>query len=362
MNFTQEYKLSSYQDYGCLGSKEHIHLVRNKRTGKICVKKVLEQMPKEIIEFRRKTQSSHFPKLLEVVEDGERVILIEEYIEGLTLEEYMMGERLPEMVAVKFAFQVCEALLCLHESDPMLIYRDLKPENLIITPTGKVKLIDFDISRKYQKGKNQDTELLGTASYAAPEQFGFYQTDNRTDIYAFGVMFNYMLTGKLPVEYVTEGKYEKIIRKCIQLEPDRRYQNVSEIIKELDFDMPTSKRGITKKESWVIPGFRSGVPWKILAAVLGYAFILYMGLTIKFNDAQGAPYSTSSLWLNRVMLTLAQFATVLFVWNYRGVSDQIRFYRHPSAGVRIISFFVTWIVFVTIAVVFTTIIEMILLS
>ena len=359
----KEYRLSVYQDYGPLENKAYIHLVRNKNTGKLCVKKNFDREQKDIVEFRQKNSSSYFPEVFDVIETEDRYIIIEEYIEGMNLEDYMMDEPLSEKDAVKFACHICRALHCLHSAEPMIIYRDLKPENIMVTAGEHIKLIDFDISRRFQEGKERDTRLLGTAEYAAPEQFGYFQTDNRTDIYAFGVLFNYMLTGKFPVEYVTEGKYAGLIRKCIELEPDKRYQNVEEILKVLDSEKDAKKSSTAELEvsevevSWRIPGFRSGKIWKMVIAVLGYAMILYMGLTIEFTDGNGIVLPLKKLWVNRILFTIAQLVTVLFNFNYRGVLKQIPFLRIDAPLIRCVLFIVSWFAFVIGAVLITTVVE-----
>lgn len=359
----KEYKLSVYQDYGPLGNKEHIHLVRNKMTGKISVKKILGKDQRELIAFRRNHCSIYFPEILEVLEDVEQTIIIEEYIEGINLEEYMMGEALPESEAVKIARQVCEALKLLHCASPMIIYRDLKAENVMLTSEGNVKLVDFDISRKYQDGKKRDTRLLGTAEYAAPEQFGYFQTDNRTDIYAFGVLFNYMLTGKFPIEFVTEGTWGELIRRCTEMEPGKRYQSVDEILKLLpeekksNLNRETEELAVKEKFSWALPGFRTGKFWKMLIAVFGYGFILCIGTSIEFTDGQGQVMPDGQLWLNRIMFTLAQFVTILFNFNYRGILEEISVVKKFSPILRIILFCVSWFVFAVLAVIITSLLE-----
>lgn len=317
MNFLEEYKLSEYQEYGLLGSKANIYLVRNRNTGKIGVKKILDRSQRKIIEFRKNKHSQFFPDLEKVIETENGYIIIEQYVEGITLEEFMMGEPLEEAVAERFAVQICRALMELHDHEPMIIYRDLKPENIMVCADGQLKLIDFDISRCYREGKNRDTELFGTAEYAAPEQFGYFQTDNRTDIYAFGVVLNYMLTAKFPVECIAEGQYEKVIRKCIELEPGKRYQRAEEILKEFhEFPaVPEEKGG---NISWRLPGFRSCTLWKEITAVLGYGMLLYMGVTLEFSD-HGVPYTAVKQWITRLAFMISQFLAILVIFNYRGI-------------------------------------------
>ena len=246
----------------------------------------------------------------------------------------------------------------------MIVYRDLKAENVMLTMDGKIKLVDFDISRKYQEGKKRDTRLLGTAEYAAPEQFGYFQTDQRTDIYAFGVLFNYMLTAKFPVELVTEGIYGEVIRKCTEMEPGKRYQSVDEILDllpqekdNLITDIKVEGTKTEKELSWRIPGFRTGTFWKMLLAVLGYGFILSLGTSIEFTDGQGTILPVGQLWVNRIMFTLAQIVTVLFNFDYMGISSKIPFVKKMSPILRIVLFGVSWFVFVVIAVIITNILE-----
>lgn len=333
MQIANQYKLDQYEDFGQLGSKAHIHLIRDKRSGKICVRKEMELTQKEIIEFRKQQNCTYYPQVLEVIEVKDKLILIEEYIEGVTLREYMMGEKLQEEQAVKFAVQICQALLPMHCAEPIIVYRDLKPENIMVTSEGIIKLVDFNISRLFYPGKNRDTVLLGTAEYAAPEQFGYFQTDNRTDIYAFGVLFNFMITGKVPVEEISQGKYEPIVRKCIELEPSRRYQKIEEILQELGENVNTKEEetqvAVDSKDKiirvlkeWTIPGFRTMTWWKIIVAILGYWFILYFFITAEFHNQDGTLCPAAELWLYRIGFGCGVFLCVCYSFNYRGLADK----------------------------------------
>lgn len=357
MGVAEDYKLSMYQDYGSLGEKPHIRLVRNKTTGQICVKKTIDYIQQDVLEFRRKNNSSYFPRLFEAFETEGTFKIIEEYVNGVTLEEYMMGEPLAKDVAVKIASQICRALLELHHATPMIVYRDIKAENIMIT-TEEVKLIDFNISRSFQEGKKRDTVLLGTAEYAAPEQFGYFQTDNRTDIYAFGILFNYMLTGKFPVEYITQGEFSSLIRKCIELEPSKRYQSIEEVLHELGEDDEQIEK--TKKSSWVIPGFRSRVVWKMILASLGYIGIIFVSLCSEFVQENGKMYPMIIQWVNRILLLVSQLMAVFFSCNYRGISNEFPPYKSRFLIVRVISYMLTWFVSILVAIMIASVVETIL--
>lgn len=358
MGVAEDYKLSMYQDYGPLGEKKHIRLVRNKTNGQICVKKIIDYTQQDVLEFRRNSNSLYFPRLYEAFETEGTFTIIEEYVNGVTLEEYMMGEPLAEDVAVKIASRICRALLELHHATPMIVYRDIKAENIMVTTEGDVKLIDFNISRSFQEGKKRDTVLLGTAEYAAPEQFGYFQSDNRTDIYSFGILFNYMLTGKFPAEHITEGKFSGLIAKCIELEPSKRYQSIVAVLHELGED--DSQQEIIEESSWIIPGFRSKTVWKMILSSFGYIAIAFMSLSMEFARDDGELYPLRLQWINRSLLLVAQVTAVFFCCNYREISKDIPFYRNRFWVVRIISYIVTWFVAIIAAIMFGTIIEKLL--
>ena len=173
------------------------------------------------------------PKIYLCIEDGEELTVIEEYIHGETLYEYQKKNGLfNEREAVEIICRLCDILSQLHSFDPPIIHRDIKPMNVMISNDEVVKLIDFDAARENVVGEVEDTYLMGIKEFAAPEQYGFGQSDARTDIYALGIMLNVMLTGEVPKNriYGNDSKtLTKIIKKCIMLEPDKRYKNVNEL-------------------------------------------------------------------------------------------------------------------------------------
>jgi hypothetical protein len=155
-----------------------------------------------------------------------------------------------------------------------LVHRDIKPSNVVITAGNDVYLIDFDIARIQKEKGGTDTRVLGTQGYAAPEQYGFQQTSAQTDIYALGVLLNKMLTGKLPQEQIAKGPLSYIIRRCIQMDVDKRYRNVESLKRALCPYL--SQEHYSKVYSILrqIPGFRSFTRWKMAVAGVIYAFII----------------------------------------------------------------------------------------
>ena len=121
----------------------------------------------------------------------------------------------------------------LHEAEPVVIHRDIKPQNIIIRSDGSLALIDFGISRIYKKGAKEDTVFSGTEEFAAPEQFGFKQTDIRSDIYSYGVVLSYLLTGKAKPIKEPVTPLEKVAARCCAFVPEKRYQNDKSLCRAL---------------------------------------------------------------------------------------------------------------------------------
>lgn len=176
MTLAEEYRLSEYEELSLLHNTEDIYIVRNKMNGTICVRKQVSAELKAIYLFLRQQNNPCLPRIYECVEDGETLIVIEEYLTGKNLKEIMEERCISEEEAVSIAVRLCSALFPLHCANPPVICRDLKAANVMLTGDGAVKIVDFDISRMYQSGQNRDTKMMGTEGYAAPEQFGFRQT------------------------------------------------------------------------------------------------------------------------------------------------------------------------------------------
>ena len=171
-------------------------------------------------------QCSAIPLVYDTItlEDGQ--IVLEEYIDGVTIADMMISERYRYSGTKRVLTAVCEALTFLHQHG--LVHRDVKPENVMVDKNGRVVLIDLNASRHMTEG-SKDTVVMGTVGYLAPEQLGIAQSDIRTDIYAVGVLLNVMLTGKHPSETLAEGKAGRIVRKCTNVNPDERYQTAQKL-------------------------------------------------------------------------------------------------------------------------------------
>lgn len=172
----------------------------------------------------------HLPQIMEAAEQDGQTAVLEEYVQGDTLAELLMGARLTEREARQVTMQLCQALHVLHSMGA--VHRDVKPENVILRGSDAV-LIDFDAARIYKDESESDTQVLGTTGFAAPEQYGIFQSDERADIFSLGVLLNIMLTGKHPSREMAAGKMGRIVRKCAMTAPEQRYQSARALMEVL---------------------------------------------------------------------------------------------------------------------------------
>lgn len=211
---------------------------------------VKEQRLAAEIEILKNLDHKYLPKIANVIENDDNIIIIMDYVEGNSLEK-ALEERgaLPQEDVIEWGKQLCEVLDYLHNLEKPIIYRDMKPANVMLRPDNTVALIDFGTAREYKVDSNKDTISLGTIGYAAPEQYANAdagQTDARTDIYSLGVTLHHLLTGNdptkppydlLPIRQINgslSAGLEKIIIKCTQRSPEKRYQSAAELLYDLE--------------------------------------------------------------------------------------------------------------------------------
>ena len=210
-------------DNGC------VYLARDRQTHGRYIYRVF-QGSGEVYCKLRGIRCPNLPEIFDVKEDGGAVYVLEEYIRGDTLAFLLEGKPLPEAQAGQIAAQVCRGLRALHSIGA--VHRDIKPENIILRGSDAV-LIDFDASRICKELNTTDTRIMGTTGYAAPEQYGFSQTDARADIYAMGILLNEMLTGQHPSRLLAAGKFRPTIEKCTRINADQRYASATELLDAL---------------------------------------------------------------------------------------------------------------------------------
>ena len=198
------------------------------------------------------------PRIVDIIDNGRNIIIVMDYIEGESLDKIleMEGPQSEELV-INWAKQLCDVLGYLHSQKPPIIYRDMKPANVMLKPDGNIKIIDFGIAREYKEEKLSDTMVLGTKGYAPPEQYSG-QTDARSDIYALGMTMHHLLTGNDPRTgnaYVPVRQYnpslskgiQLIINKCVEPAPEKRYQSCSELLQDLNDPSSLTRGKLNRK-------------------------------------------------------------------------------------------------------------------
>ncbi len=202
--------------------KTSVSVVKDPKTGVIYTYKVLAVYDARVFKYLKDHEDVHIPKIYEYEERDGRLTVIEEYIRGETLDYVLQNRKLQKKEKVRILEEICDALEFLHSARPFpIIHRDLKPANVMLLEDSRVVLIDYDAAKVFTPGKMRDTALIGTPGHAAPEQFGYAQSDERTDIYAVGVMIREM--------FPKDFRMKKIAAKATQMSPRDRYENVAEI-------------------------------------------------------------------------------------------------------------------------------------
>lgn len=249
-------------------------------------------------EMLKKLNHPHLPSIIDVIDREDSFLIVMDYIEGKSLESLLKhgGAQDPNRV-IEWAKQLCDVLGYLHSRTPPIIYRDMKPANVMLKPDGNVTLIDFGTAREYKQASVEDTTCLGTRGYAAPEQFGGHgQTDARTDIYCLGATIYHLVTGQSPCEPPYEIKplgywipslagsgLEKLVAKCTRQNPAERYQSCAELMYALEH-IHDEDDAIRRRRSLVWCGFVAS----LCVAFLGAAGMV--GFTLAGNSATKQSY------------------------------------------------------------------------
>jgi len=239
-----KYKIIKVLGKGGMGT---VYLCENVRLNKLWAIKEIKKDINDKLGFLSEPQIlknlNHpgIPKILDIFYEEDNLYIVEDYIEGKTLKEYVReGNITGEEDMYIIMLEICSIIQYLHGLNPPIIYRDLKPSNIMITKEKKVVLVDFGIAKQYKLDNNDDTRKLGSNGYAAPEQYGSGKCCNRTDIYGAGMVLYFMISGNnpsTPIEPLVDGNYNEgvnrelknIIQRCVQIEIKDRYESIEEL-------------------------------------------------------------------------------------------------------------------------------------
>lgn len=367
MTLEEESRLSFYRELTVLDEKKNIVLVQDIRNSELCVKKTLDIYSRDVYEQLASVRIEGVPAVKECVADDGKLIVVEEYVQGRSLKQVLDEQGLlNEEQAYEIAVQLVDILVRLHQLEPAIVHRDIKPSNIIIEKNGHVNLIDFNAARHVNADKNEDTRMLGTVYFAAPEQFGFGQSDERTDIYGLGATINYIMTGDKPGAGIAECIFSDILKKCLMVDAKDRYQSAEELRGVLDMlnysivqdnrkkaetafgkDNTVSvvrtyrnirdiivkmyrkyqKRNYDIDTSWrryLLPGFRRLNVVYCLIALVWYAVIVWMTITFAVTDSKtGIPVMGGELTMYKIAVFVLLFGMTMWFGNYLNIRRKL---------------------------------------
>ena len=247
--------------YECLKESEDssTFLVKETATGILCVLKWGRNRQTEFLrnemEIMKKMADrklSGIPKAYRIFEENGEVYLVREYIEGMSLAQMILQKGgISEAEICRISRKICQTAEQFQNPDEPMIHRDIKPENIVVTPGGEVVFIDFGTMRSYKKDGSRDTFVVGTRGTAAPEQYGYTQTDQRTDVYAIGQTMLYMVSESYEMNQLSEcavsRRMKKIIEKACSFEPDKRYGDAAQLRRAVEKCQANNRKKVYKK-------------------------------------------------------------------------------------------------------------------
>ena len=310
------------------------------RSGKLVAVKQSTQREAELLS---KLEHPGIVRFLDTFQENGRVWLAEEYLEGKDLLQ-SVKENGPLSVsdALQIGKQIGSILSYLHEQNPPVIYRDLKPANIMLMKDGRVVLVDFGIAREYILHEDADTEEFGTPFYAAPEQYGrsFSQSDTRSDVFALGKTLFFLLTGILPrqgepsafhrqvMESIKNNELAKILVKCTQADPEQRYQSAEALVYAIDTFLKKSGLDISAKESQ--SSVRKRIPVNPAALMLNILSILIYvcGFFLGVSKAYGDFTTQIFTWINALPYWAAAFAAGTLVMGFAQIIKLLQEIRY----------------------------------
>lgn len=367
MTLEERMRLSYYRDISVLDEEHAVIVVQHIETNALYLKKTLDNYQLDIFMRLKSNPVPNMPRIFEAIEDNGKLIVIESYITGDTLQQILDKQGVFTInKARSIGIQLCNILGRLHAMD--IIHRDIKPGNIIFGDDGTIKLLDLDAAKVYKADEAQDTQLIGTREYAAPEQFGFGASSPSTDVYALGILLNVLVTGSYPrFSMTTDPDLSAIIQKCIRMEPAERYSSILELRDALsggdsnyqknspicnnnEFSSSTHDNPVPayapapfafgesvaeKKKGWrryLIPGFRTGTIWKIIVALLYYFSLGSMvckGLTDEYEVS-----STAEVAIAYTSMLIVGLGLPIFICNYLNIWHRFHIERQKTPFMR----------------------------
>lgn len=353
MDIEKRLQMSYYKTIASINDAHKIYVVQNTQNGHIYIKKELDVYNYDVYQYLLSHHIKGTPYIYDIYIEDDTLTIIEEYISGYTLEELLNQKHSFNDTELKsITIQLCDILNNLHSCSPAIIHRDLKPSNIIMKEDGQIILLDLNAAKHYSNSKNEDTTLLGTKGYAAPEQYGFGTSNARTDIYALGMVINTLLYGEPNPVAFPDSIFTPIIKKCIQLNPKDRYKSVIEIKRQLwtpDASLNQSNKYWMK---YLPPGFRHMRPLNIIVSSIVYIFTLWLCCTLQVKNA-----TPKALFIERLFCFIIFYGVYFISADYIGIQKTFPLCRSNNIFIKIVG-----IILFDLAYMFSLFVLMVILS
>lgn len=309
----------------------------NEVTGVVYMMKTLTTYDEDVYEYLSTHKERHIPEIYFYTKNSNgNLVVIEEVVQGNTFDVIIDSSSMPDSEKLKCFQELLEGLSFLHNAPKPIIHRDLKPSNIMITNSGELKILDYDAARIYKPDNSGDTTRLGTEGVAAPEQYGFMQSDCRSDIYAVGKM--------LAKAFPDNAKIQKIASKASDFTPKERYSNAQELSDALAGKISPK---LKLKPLFPPPGFRTRKWWKILLAFLFYPFVCYLIIGMRIENG-----TLTDNIVGKIFAVLYVLTSLDICCSWTGIYDILPFVTHKNP-------FLRWLfklIFVALAIVVLTVV------
>jgi predicted Ser/Thr protein kinase len=331
MDLEQRLALSYYRTAAVINESHKVYLVQHRDTGEFFVKKILDVYNRDVYDYLYHHPAAGTPAIVCLCEEEGELTVIEEFVSGKPLQEKIKAKDLGREDVLAYMSDLCSILEKLHGAEPPIIHRDIKPSNILITSYNRAVLLDFNAAKFHSSDSKEDTVLLGTRGYAAPEQYGFGSSSPQTDIYSLGVILKEMAEALgEPAEDIID-----VAERCTRLDPSGRFQTVSEVKDALKGERKES--AVEEKESqipqsplrFLPPGFRTLTPRNMVLALPVYGLIFYLCLTLETGNTYGA-----GIWLERIILLAMMLSVIAGCFDYLGIQSLFTPCRSSSRLVR----------------------------
>ena len=343
-----EYLNSSYSFIRWIDDSENVSLIKSLIDNKEYVCKYRTHYDIDVYRRLKSLNIQGVPQIYELIESEGYLIIVEEYINGVNLSEYINNNielcKSEEWIST-IGIRICNILNSLHEQSTPIIHRDIKPDNIIID-SDDIYIVDFNIAREYTGNNDKDTFIMGTKDYAAPEQFGFKESDVRTDIYGLGATLKYMVdkTG------CNSSKLSRIITKAMDYIPDKRYSSAKEMSKALNSGNGYTLNGLRK---YALPGYRRGNIFFIILSTAVYAYVAYTVIFFKMGgNVLGGNMGKLYDLMGALYILITFLSVVFFTFNYMDIRKRFFEQIHVWDKNKVLKVFLTFIIDILIVLLY----------